>query len=802
MSTTNPENETPSPNNIPLHNIEIEQMQSQDETDQHQMILTIDVGNKIEQLKIYDITNPNKDIYEFCFLHKLSYFNMEEITKQITEVIAEQGKTLLHNQNEINKPTKEEDKSEHIYYTVSVNNKEPIKEHQDHQKEITNEMNNTLNKSPETEVLTTNENEHKEKKAFTKKQPEGKNNSINISKNLNKTHRIGNNNKLFVYQVCDRPCSENKKKRYYNSVLNKKVHHNSKGTSRSKPSFQKHLQSESPNYHTSTQSRQVNNNNNLISKSCSNNNNKDDNQMPKEQHIPITLNELLQNEIIKLESNRYILSKEKQNNITKGKDISNVNKPEQVQKHKTKRRNINNANTKTGEIYERNIKFKENTKKRVESLRDTLNKSDDELFTFQPKINKISARVLLKRQNNQNECYNPERIRNYKKYFEQKLEKHKQDIIPQDDFDNCTFKPEINSRSQTIENRKKKSNNIFTNNLNPPKEAEEITESKTEQVTTQPNPNHNRFEKLYLDSCSLKQHIQQKQQEVDSEFTYCPLFINNNSRIKTPFNERLEQYSSKSKEKINKIKQNINEEEQTNNTFHPNLFGSKRYEKRKQKNSKPNHHKNTRNNDVFNNLYIYNQIYSQRKNETNQQINQKEKQVANTKNVNESSNVLIENKKLNSFKKIFSLLDGDEDGLINSINMNKKNLPNKVKDILNPIFSWLQNEKESINEEDFICIMEQFYSYLPYDKRRAIISMDKAKPLHPTHNNCNSFSFKPNLISKQTSKTNPNKKTQCLKPNNVGLMFNNTNKDLSALTHITKDNNANCHNIKTEHYVN
>ena len=36
---------------------------------------------------------------------------MEEITKQTNEVIAEQGRTLLNNQNEINKPTKEENKN-------------------------------------------------------------------------------------------------------------------------------------------------------------------------------------------------------------------------------------------------------------------------------------------------------------------------------------------------------------------------------------------------------------------------------------------------------------------------------------------------------------------------------------------------------------------------------------------------------------------------------------------------------------------------------------------------------------------
>ena len=61
--------EIPFPDND-LNNIDFYHNQNQDESDQHQMILTIDVGNnKIEQMKLYDLLNPHKDIYEFCMLY-------------------------------------------------------------------------------------------------------------------------------------------------------------------------------------------------------------------------------------------------------------------------------------------------------------------------------------------------------------------------------------------------------------------------------------------------------------------------------------------------------------------------------------------------------------------------------------------------------------------------------------------------------------------------------------------------------------------------------------------------------------
>ena len=59
--------------------------QFEDEEEQKEnpiMILTIEVGNgKIEQLKLFNLDNPSKDVYEFCVKNKLDFYVMEEINK-------------------------------------------------------------------------------------------------------------------------------------------------------------------------------------------------------------------------------------------------------------------------------------------------------------------------------------------------------------------------------------------------------------------------------------------------------------------------------------------------------------------------------------------------------------------------------------------------------------------------------------------------------------------------------------------------------------------------------------------------
>ena len=69
------------------------------------MVLTIDIGNgKIEQFKLYNFENPKKDIYDFCMKNNLDYNTMEEISKQLNELITKKvNEEEMNNKKDRNK---------------------------------------------------------------------------------------------------------------------------------------------------------------------------------------------------------------------------------------------------------------------------------------------------------------------------------------------------------------------------------------------------------------------------------------------------------------------------------------------------------------------------------------------------------------------------------------------------------------------------------------------------------------------------------------------------------------------------
>ena len=77
------------------------------------MILSIDVGNgKVEELKLYSLESPKKDIYKFCTVNKLDYDTMDEIIKQVEELIRDRLNESNQNENEDkNEEEKKEEES-------------------------------------------------------------------------------------------------------------------------------------------------------------------------------------------------------------------------------------------------------------------------------------------------------------------------------------------------------------------------------------------------------------------------------------------------------------------------------------------------------------------------------------------------------------------------------------------------------------------------------------------------------------------------------------------------------------------
>lgn len=67
-----------------------------------------------------------------------------------------------------------------------------------------------------------------------------------------------------------------------------------------------------------------------------------------------------------------------------------------------------------------------------------------------------------------------------------------------------------------------------------------------------------------------------------------------------------------------------------------------------------------------------------------------------------STNELYSKKKVEQFEKIFRLLDQDEDGVISSLNITVKNLPQQIVRIINPIIQLLKEDNIKLTLVEFV----------------------------------------------------------------------------------------------------
>ena len=114
--------------------ININQEEYENESQNPLMIFRIDVGNgKEEQLKLYSLDNPEKDIYEFCSLYKLDFETMQDISNQLDELIKE--KQYQSNNNTTNSILKSRDLEDN---NKSIKNKKLELKKDDSNKKIFN----------------------------------------------------------------------------------------------------------------------------------------------------------------------------------------------------------------------------------------------------------------------------------------------------------------------------------------------------------------------------------------------------------------------------------------------------------------------------------------------------------------------------------------------------------------------------------------------------------------------------------------------------------------------------------------
>ena len=93
---------------------------------------------------------------------------------------------------------------------------------------------------------------------------------------------------------------------------------------------------------------------------------------------------------------------------------------------------------------------------------------------------------------------------------------------------------------------------------------------------------------------------------------------------------------------------------------------------------------------------------------------------------NETDRIYNE-KKIDSFKYIFELLDSDEDGKISAVYLNRKALGKTIDEIISPIIEQIIQQRTVIEESDFIQAMEVLFSAIGMGDRMEILNIRKSR---------------------------------------------------------------------------
>lgn len=552
------------------------------EESQPVMVLNIDIGNnQIEHLRIYDIDQPEKDAYEFCFQHQLDYSSLVEITRQIHAILNENKKTSSNEallQENIMTTVQTESKIEHL----GTNNQSAVR----------NQNNNTT------------------------------------------------------------------------------------------------FQDQNPNLQSYTEIKESN----------------------KRQIAP---KELITNPIIVTENNQfYLVNKPKYKQI-KEQPRYLTNKSINGQRQKRNMKEKGAADNKFDSIgvkmYEKGLDTISKRKIKVETLRDALNKSDEEIYTFHPQVNIQTPNEKHYRETNNKAYNNLQIILNYKQFNEKKQQKIIEKIKEQDynEDNKILFTPSINKRKATKD----------SNDLN-----------QSQSFTS-------RFEKLYKDKDILKNKIESISKSINAQYTYCPKLNKNNKSVDKKLQNSFK--SDKKKWKIlNGIEyQNNYDKETKQKLFQPKLIA-------KYKATKDNSNEEAKNR--YETMYNFASIYKKNKLDLAAEVNYKE--TVQTYSSLKTSNDLLKKKKYNSFKQLFKLIDSDEDGIISSNCYNLSKLPKDIIVILKPILNEFKEDYETLNELEFIKVCDQLYQYCSREHKNTLITLcdshnkkQKNPPLPLP------FSFKPNI---------------------------------------------------------
>ena len=299
----------------------------------------------------------------------------------------------------------------------------------------------------------------------------------------------------------------------------------------------------------------------------------------------------------------------------------------------------------------------------------------------------------------------------------------------------CTFKPKINhTPSEDIYQSNKKNNNLYhkkenqnilidyekENTFAPKINPNSIKILKNSMNSNAKNRGNKGFERLYNQKKDFK-NLEKKIYNLDILFKPKTNTDYKGAYNNLPFEQRQKIYKAKSTERKKKINNQVNIDKNTGQKFfQPKI--NKNYPSTDRKNQKRNN--SARNN--ANNLFLDAQRYRIKNNDLQKKLIAMENNNKNFK-ASEKSHFIFNNQIYNSFKKIFKLLDKDEDNKISRFNYNIKSIPQNIQKIISPLLKELDEENENLNCDEFIFVCEKLYAMLDYFQKKDIYNFGSLK---------------------------------------------------------------------------
>ena len=246
-----------------------------------------------------------------------------------------------------------------------------------------------------------------------------------------------------------------------------------------------------------------------------------------------------------------------------------------------------------------------------------------------------------------------------------------------------------------------------------------LNQSKNISFSAKKNENTKKYienEINFLPSSYRKQLSQSKMERLKKEYQDKYPFkpkINNNYKTELNFNQRQQFFTRLYKQRHEELKNFVdNYKKDYKKLFSPKI-------------SKKIHNFNHSNIDVYNKNYLYAKKYERKKQDLYKKYYNKERNKY--IQLGKESEKILQKKNNEIFSLIFKELDNDQDNYISPNLIYTKKTPKEVLKIINPILDELIEDKQTLNEDDFIEAMNKLYDNISNEEKYLLNNIYRRK---------------------------------------------------------------------------